>query len=87
MGIYVLEHLLIETRGYYIFPNGLPIISLASHLHYLQKQFVCAHELGHHLYDSGLNRTFLNTHMVVDIFENIADAFAAHLLWGKPSPI
>lgn len=75
---------LIDTRGFYMSPLGFPIITLDINLNHLTEKFVCAHELGHHLFDDGLNKTFLDTHtyMIKDRFENRADTFASQLLWG-----
>ena len=87
-GVTVISHDLSDIRGYYIEPYGVPIISLSNGLSELARCFVCAHELGHHIYDQGLNRTFMDlyTYMLPSVFENRADLFAYHLLFGE-SPL
>lgn len=86
LGILVNRHPLAGVRGYCMQHQGVQIITLASDLAPHPARFVCAHELGHCLMHSGLNRVFMDcrTYMRPDRYENECDCFACHLLFGRP---
>lgn len=87
MGVIVQWHELLECRGYYMRVLGRSYVTLATDLSEKEALFVCAHELGHYLLHQQLNRIFMDyrTFMVAGHFENEADKFAAHLLFGGES--
>lgn len=86
LGITIHYHTLIDCRGYYMKALGRPYITVASDLPEHVASFVCAHELGHHILHKNLNRVFMDyrTYNVPGRYENEADKFAAHLMWGHP---
>lgn len=73
-------------RGYYLKRQGVPIITIAREQPEMAANFVCAHELGHHLRHGHLNRVFMDsfTYLEPDRYEDEADTFAAQLLFGAP---
>lgn len=83
-GINVHIHELFECRGYYMKAFDQDYITIASDLKDRIKLFVCAHELGHFLMHQRFNRLFMDyrTYMEPSRFENEADKFALHLLFG-----
>lgn len=85
-GIHVHIHPLIDCRGYYMKAFGQDYITISEDLVGVVKRFVCAHELGHYLLHQRFNRIFMDyrTRMIPDRFENEADKFAMHLLYGAP---
>ena len=83
LGILVLLHPLVGVRGYYKQVGDLDFIVIADDLPEHVARFVCAHELGHKLLHSGLNRVFMDsrTCMETNRYENSADRFACNLLF------
>ncbi len=77
---------LVDLRGLYMRENGVDMIFVSDALSDQAASFVCGHELGHYIYDRGLNRPFLDRHTyyIPDKYENRADTFSAQLLWGNP---
>ena len=65
--------------------DGVDVIFVSDSLSDSARSFVCGHELGHYIYDRGLNRPFLDryTCYIPNKYENRADSFSAQLLWGK----
>lgn len=86
IGISVQRHKLLECRGYYMRALGRHFVTLANDLQDVESQFVCAHELAHYLLHQRINRLFMDyrTFLEPSRFENEADKFAAHLLFGGP---
>lgn len=86
LGIIVQHHQLVDYRGYYMSALGQTYITVADDLSEGVSNFVCAHELGHHLLHKNLNRVFTDyrTYIIPGRYENEADKFAAHLLWSSP---
>lgn len=84
MGIVVHRHTLQDCRGYYMGANGISFITITDDLEDDVAAFVCAHELGHHLLHQRMNRVFMDwrTCMLPGRFENEADKFAVHFLFG-----
>ncbi len=82
MGIPVLEEELPESvEGFYV-KNGGAAIVLRRGLDPARKEYICAHELGHVLLHSGVNRFFLEEETLFPAgrMEGEADLFAAYLL-------
>lgn len=77
---------LIDLRGLYMREDNVDVIFVSDSLSDSTRSFVCGHELGHYIYDRGMNRPFLDryTYYIPDKYENRADMFSAQLLWGKP---
>jgi len=69
-------------RGFYQRYKRNHFIYVDSRLEGFQRQFVCAHELGHSLLHGGMNTVFLDsrTHFVHKKYETEADRFAIDLL-------
>lgn len=86
LGIHILRHPLGSVRGYFAVVDGLPTIILNDTLTDAVLRFVCAHELGHYALHRSLNRVFMDyhTYMLPSKYENEADMFAVHMLWGEP---
>ena len=77
---------LVDIRGLCHCENGRKLIYIADDLDDHVAEFVCGHELGHHILHDGCNRIFMdsNTRVVVGKYENEADRFACHLLYDEP---
>lgn len=73
---------LVGIRGFYDYKKRNHIIYIDSELGSGEKQFVCAHELGHSLLHRGLNRIFLDTttHLKTNCYEREANEFAVELI-------
>lgn len=71
-----------NINGFYQFAPKNKIIHINYKLNYHMKRIICAHELGHALFHSKLNKIFLekNTFIVTNKLELEADFFAADLL-------
>ena len=81
-GIIIIETPLEGVRGFYQSVYGQQIIYVDNRLPELERLWVCAHELGHAMLHSGLNRLFMDrrTHMISSRYEVEADRFAVDLL-------
>ncbi|MER2119252.1 MAG: ImmA/IrrE family metallo-endopeptidase [Solibacillus sp.] len=68
--------------GYYFVYKRVPIIVINSKLSESLQRVVCAHELGHSIFHSNLNTSFMKktTFFSVDKIELEANRFAAELL-------
>ena len=86
LGIAVFRRPLLGVRGLMQIWDGVTVVQIAEDLSERAAAFVCAHELGHTLLHSGLNRVFLDSHTLFapSKFENRADKFAFKLLYGIP---
>lgn len=86
LGIEVYRRPMEGMRGFIQFVHGVTIIQISETLSEIAAVYVCAHELAHHFLHSGMNRVLMDCHtfMVPSKYENRADRFAAHLLWGEP---
>ena len=86
LDIAVFRRQLLGFRGLMQTVDGVTVIQIAEELTERAAAFVCAHELGHFLLHSGLNRVFLDSHTLFapSKFENRADKFAFTLLYGAP---
>ena len=75
-----------DLRGLYMREEGTDMIFVSDTLSDCAASFVCGHELGHYIYDRGMNRPFLDryTYYLPNKYENRADMFSAQLLWGIP---
>ncbi len=84
IGYIIVETPLKEIRGFYQYINKCHIIYIDNALTHQEKQWVCAHELGHSILHKGLNRIFMDTHthMVTGRYEKEADKFAVNLLFS-----
>lgn len=78
----VLERPLFDIRGYYQRIKKCHIIYISDRLRGFEKQFVCAHELGHSILHSDINAIFFDscTHFVKEKYETEADRFALDLI-------
>ena len=83
MGITVVFAHLSGVRGFYQRGDFGDMIYIDQSITIEEQSFVCAHELGHALLDSGTNAIFLNRHtyQVIGKYERLADRFAVMLLW------
>lgn len=86
LDIIVLTAPLDGLRGIYLCEDGVETITISTNLSQLTAKYVCGHELGHSQMHKGINRIFMDskTFMLPSRFENEADKFAAHLLYGAP---
>lgn len=73
---------LVDVRGFYQYFKRQNIIYIDQSLTERQKEFVCAHELGHMMMHRNSNAIFMDTHtfFVTNKYENEANEFAVHLL-------
>lgn len=80
----VLETHLAGIRGYYQYARRCHIIYLSDCLSEHERNFVCAHELGHSLLHKDMNRIFMDTrtNMVTSRFEIEANHFAVDLIYS-----
>ncbi len=78
----VIETPLVGVRGYYQRIKKSHIIYIDSGLNEFERQFVCAHELGHSVLHPQLNAIFMDscTHFKKAKYEIEADRFAIDLL-------
>lgn len=69
--------------GFYSKKGRVPVITINNNVSEKQQLFICAHELGHHVLQPGLNTPFLakNTFFSTDIYEIEAHTFAIELLF------
>lgn len=86
LGVVVLRPRLLGVRGFFIQEDGVSIVNVSCDLPDHAARFVCAHELGHSQMHKGVNRLFLDrcTYELPSRYENEADKFACHLLFGEP---
>ncbi len=84
LGYIIVDTQLCDIRGFYQRIQRNSIIYLDSKLSNMDRQWVCAHELGHSLLHKGYNRVFMDTrtHMVTSRYEKEADRFAIELLYS-----
>lgn len=73
---------LVDIRGFYQYYKRQHIIYIDQDLTEHQKEFVCAHELGHMMMHRNSNAIFMDTHtfFVKNKYENEANEFAINLL-------
>lgn len=73
---------LVDVRGFYQHFKRQNIIYIDQSLTDRQKEFVCAHELGHMMMHRNSNAIFMDTRtfFVTNKYENEANEFAVHLL-------
>ena len=78
----VVEKPLNGIRGYYQHVKRCHIIYVSDRLHGFERQFVCAHELGHSILHANFNAMFFDshTHFVKAKYETEADRFALDLV-------
>ncbi|MDE5054857.1 ImmA/IrrE family metallo-endopeptidase [Niallia taxi] len=85
LGILVLHENLGNTLGFYSKHFRMKLIHVNENLEQEEKDFVCAHELGHALLHPDANTPFLKRHTLfsVDKIEQEANAFALSLLFHE----
>ena len=85
MGIHIVHENLGNTLGYYSKHFRIKVIHINENLDEEEKEFVCAHELGHALHHSDANTPFLKKHTLfsTDKIEQEANAFAMNLLFHE----
>lgn len=83
LGIKIVHEPLGNTMGYYSKHFRMKIIHINENLQYEQKEFVCAHELGHAIEHPDANTPFLKRHTLfsTEKIEQEANAFALNLLF------
>jgi len=83
-GYVVIDTPLSGIRGYYQYIQRCHIIYLDNDLSEQDRNWVCAHELGHSLMHKSMNRVFMDTrtHMVTNRYEIEADRFAVDLIYS-----
>lgn len=83
LGYLVIYTPLVDIRGFHQFIERCHIIYLDNSLCEKDMQFVCAHEIGHALLHTGMNRVFMdqNTLMVSNRYETEANQFAVDLIY------
>lgn len=71
-----------NISGFYQLILNQKIIYINDNLTYARKKYICAHELGHCILHSNYNSLFLslNSHFIINKFENEANMFASTLL-------
>lgn len=85
LGITVLHEDLGNTLGFYSKHFRMKFIHVNQNLELEEKEFVCAHELGHALLHPDANTPFLKKHTLfsTDKIEQEANAFALNLLFHE----
>ncbi|TKC15710.1 ImmA/IrrE family metallo-endopeptidase [Robertmurraya kyonggiensis] len=83
LGIQVVHEQLGNTMGYYSKHFRIKIIHLNEKLDTEEKEFVCAHELGHAIHHPDANTPFLKKHTLfsTEKIEQEANVFALNLLF------
>ena len=78
----VVERPLRGVRGYYQHMEKCHMIFVSDKLSGFERQFVCAHELGHSILHADINAIFFDghTHFVKEKYETEADRFALDLI-------
>lgn len=73
---------LIDIRGFYQYFKRQHIIYIDENLKENQKEFVCAHEIGHMMMHRNSNAIFMDSHTFFNTnkYENEANEFAVNLL-------
>lgn len=83
LGIVVVHENLGNTLGYYSKHYRMKIIHIHENLDEEEKEFVCAHELGHAIQHPDANTPFLKKHTLfsTEKIEQEANVFAMYLLF------
>jgi len=86
LGVHVIYVPFVDLRGLCQREDGVSFIYIADNLPEYVSEFICGHELGHHIRHRGINRIFMDssTYEVASKYEYEADRFACQLLYAVP---